>query len=275
VHPQGRSMATVSVDDGSVWYETRGEGRPLVFLHGAWSNADAWEPQVERFADDYRVVRTDVRGHGRTGPTATRRYSIGLFADDLEALAAHLDLEDPILCGLSMGNIIAQEYLDRHPDGAGAAILAGPARSMPPVDLPGSLKALGPPPGLGSTLSLAGSKTTFRSLLRSVRASTGGPWIAADPAVRERAIEAAGEIDTREFRKIYRALYDYDPPTLDHVETPTMAIYGRGESPLVKRQGRRVADRVEAVEDAAHMVNRDNPEAFNARVAGFLDGLDD
>jgi pimeloyl-ACP methyl ester carboxylesterase len=268
-------MATLSVDGGEVWYESQGQGQPLVFLHGAWSNGDAWDPQVERFVDDYRVVRMDVRGHGRTGPTDTRRYTIDLFADDLGALLSHLDLEDPVLCGLSMGNIIAQEHLDRHPDGAAAAVLGGPARSMPPVDLPASLQALGPPPGLGSTLAVAGSKTTFRSLLRSIRAWTGGPWIAVDPEVRERAIEAAGEIETREFRKIYRALYDYDPPALDHVQTPTMAIYGRGEAALVKRQGERVAERVVAVDDAAHLVNRDNPEAFNARVAGFLDGLDD
>ncbi len=273
-------MATLSVDGGEVWYESRGEGRPLVFLHGAWSNADAWKPQIDRFGDEYQVVRMDARGHGRTGPTDTRQYSVELFTDDLESLLAHLDLDEPILCGLSMGNIIAQEYLDRHPDAAAAAVLGGPARSMPPVDLPESLKAFGPPPGLDSTLAVAGSKTTFRTLLRSIRTATGGPWIAADPEVREQAIEAAGEIATTEFQKIYRALYEYDPPALDHVRTPTMAIYGRQESEFVKRQGERVADSVDtgsvvAVDDAAHLVNRDNPTAFNDRVATFLADLDD
>jgi pimeloyl-ACP methyl ester carboxylesterase len=273
-------MATLSVEGGDIWYETRGEGLPLVFLHGAWSNTDVWDPQVERFADEYQVVRMDIRGHGRTGPTDPRQYSIELFADDLESLLAHLDIEEPILCGLSMGNIIAQEYLDRHPDRATAAVLGGPARSMPPVDLPDPMNALEPPPGLDTTLALAGSKTTFRTLLRSIRAATGGPWIAADPDVREGAIEAAGEIDTREFHKIYRALFDYDPPALDHVETPTMVIYGREESALVKRQGQEVADHVDvgsvvAVEEAAHLVNVDNPAAFNARVGAFLADLDD
>jgi non-heme chloroperoxidase len=272
-------MATLSVDGGHVWFESRGEGRPLVFVHGAWSSGDAWDPQVARFVDDYQVVRMDVRGHGRTGPTAPRQYSIELFADDLEALLSHLDIEEPVLCGLSMGNIIVQEYLHRHPDDATAAVLCGPARSMPPVDLPASLKTLGPSPRLDAPLALAGSKTTFRTLLRSIRAATGGPWIAADPEVREEAIEAAGEVDTREFHKIFRAMYDYDPPTLSHVETPTMAIYGRGESELVKRQGTEIAESVDAgtvaaVEDAAHMLNRDNPEAFNDRVAAFVGAVD-
>jgi pimeloyl-ACP methyl ester carboxylesterase len=268
-------MSKVSVEGGDVWYETRGAGRPMVFLHGAWSNGDAWDPQAERFAEDYRVVRMDVRGHGRSGPTEPRRYSIGLFADDLEALLGHLDLEDPVLCGLSMGNIIVQEYLDRHPTGAAAAVLAGPARSMPPVDLPVTLEALGPPPGLAATVGVAGPKTTFRTLLRSIRAATGGPWLASSAAVREAAIEAAGEVEPGEFDKIYRALYDYDPPTLSHVETPTLVVYGRGESDMVKRQGELVAESVDgtvvAVDDAAHLVNRDNPAAFNERVKAFLD----
>lgn len=272
-------MATLPVDGGEVWYESQGAGQPLVFLHGAWSNGDAWEPQLERFVDDYQVIHVDVRGHGRTGPTDPERYSIELFADDLEALLSHLDLEAPILCGLSMGNIIVQEYLDRHPDDAAAAVLAGPARSMPPVDPPKAMSAFGPPPGLGPTLGLVGSKTTFRTLLRSIRAATGGPWIATDPEVREGAIEAAGEIDIGEFHKIYRALYEYDPPTLDHVGTPTMVIYGRDEFGLVKRQGQQIAATVDdgsvvAVDDAGHLVNLDNPAAFNARVGAFLEGLD-
>lgn len=40
-------MATLAVEGGDVWYEDRGgDGRPLVFLHGAWSSATAWDRQV-------------------------------------------------------------------------------------------------------------------------------------------------------------------------------------------------------------------------------------
>ena len=115
-------MATLAVEDGTLWYDNHGEGRPLVFLHGAWMSADAWEPQVERFGDEYRVIRLDLRGHGRSGTTDRRRYSVDLFVDDLEALLDHLDVEDPIICGLSLGNLITQAYLDRHPTDPAAAV---------------------------------------------------------------------------------------------------------------------------------------------------------
>lgn len=269
-------MATLAVEDGQLWYDVRGEGRPMVFLHGAWMSGDAWSAQYDRFAGDYRVVRLDLRGHGRSGATDRRRYSVDLFVDDLERLLAHLDIDDPIICGLSLGNLITQEYLNRHPTGPAAVVLGGPARSMPPVELPRALKRFGPPPGIATSLCLTGSKGTFRSMVRGIRLTTGGPWIAADPDVRSRAIEAAGDVPRAEFRKIYRALYRFEPPTLSHVETPALAIYGQGESAFVKRQGRQIVESVgrgavESVPDAAHLVNLDNPAAFNDRVAAFLD----
>lgn len=268
-------MPTLSVEDGQLWYGDRGEGQPIVFLHGAWMSGEAWNEQYDRFGGDYRVVRVDLRGHGRSGATDRRRYSVGLFADDLERLVAHLDLADPILCGLSLGNIITQEYLHRHHSTVAAAILGGPARSLPPVELPPELKRLGPPPGIATSLWLTGSRATFRSMLRAIRAATGAPWIARSRDVRARAIEAAGAVPRSEFRKIYRALYRYEPPTLSHVETPTLAIYGQDESSLVKRQGRQVIESVgtgavASVPDAAHLVNLDNPAAFNDRMATFL-----
>lgn len=269
-------MAALELGDGTLWYDETGSGQPLVFVHGGWMDGDAWDEQVEHFAEDFRVVTVDVRGHGRTGATATSRYTIDLFADDLEALLAHLAIDDAIVCGLSLGNLITQEFLDRHPDRLDAAILGGPARSMPPVDLPAWAKRFSSPEaGLRTSLQLTGTKGTFRSMLTTIRAVTGSPWISVDPEIRAEAIEAAGRISPAEYRKIFGALYRYDPPTLDHVSTPTLAIYGEGETPLVKRQGRQIASAVhdgsvQSIPDAAHLVNMDNPTAFNDALATFI-----
>lgn len=269
-------MASLAVEDGTLYYDNHGRGQAMVMLHGAWMSGEAWDAQIEPFAEDYRVICPDLRGHGRTGATGRRRYSVDLFVDDLERLLDRLDVEDPIICGLSLGNIITQAYLDRHPDEPAAVVLGGPARSLPPVDIPQSVKSLGPPPtGISTSLWLQGSKGTFRSMLQGIRATTGSPWIAENREVRSQAIEAAGEVPREEFRKIFHALYRFDPPDLSHVDTPALAIHGTGESPLVKRQGRQLVDdignaSIEAIPDAAHLVNLDNPDAFNARVADFL-----
>lgn len=273
-------MATLPLEDGRLWYESTGEGRPLVFVHGGWLNGRAWESQVERFAGDYRVITLDVRGHGQTGPTDVDRYSIPLFTDDLEALLDHLELDDPVLVGLSLGSMVVQEFLCRHPDRAAGAILAGPVRSMPPVAVPpGTKSLLTPAPALATSLSVAGPRATFRSMLGAIRTATGEPWLAADPEVRAAAVDGVGDTHPEEYRKIFDALYRYDPPTLSDVRTPTLAIYGAREAPSVKRQGREVAAEVETgdwvvVPDAAHLVNQDRPEAFNRIGTRFLDRLD-
>lgn len=272
-------MAELPLEDGTLWYEATGEGPPLVFVHGGWMNGQAWQSQVDYFADDYRVVTLDVRGHGRTGATDASRYTIDLFTDDLEDLLAHLEIEAPILCGLSLGSMVVQEYLARNPNRATGAILAGAVRSMPPVDLPHGVKPfLSPTPALATALSLTGPKTAFRSLLCSIQGATGERWLSVDPAVRATALEAVGEVSRSEFRKIFDALYRYDPPELTGVTTPTLVIHGEQEAPLVKRQGEALIAEVEdgdrlTFDDAGHLVNQDRPRAFNAVTRRFLADL--
>ncbi|WP_435552865.1 alpha/beta fold hydrolase [Natrinema sp. CGMCC1.2065] len=271
-------MAELRLADGEIWYETTGvtDGDPLVFIHGGWMTGDAWAPQIERFAEDYRVVTLDVRGHGRTGATDVDEYSIELFTDDLEALLAALEIERPVLCGLSLGSMVVQEYMDRHPDGARAAVLGGAVRSMPPVEIPGGLKSFWSPlPALSATLSVSGSAGAFRSMLYSIRATTGEQWLSVDAETRAAAIDDAGEIPTGEFSKIFDALYRYEPPALTGLEIPTLVVHGDQEAPLVKRQGEQIVSAVTDGErlllsDSGHLVNQDRPGAFNTATAEFI-----
>lgn len=270
------TMAELALEDAHLWYELQGTGRPLVFIHGGWSNARAWAPQVDRFADEYQVLTFDVRGHGNTGATDSERYSIERFTDDLERLLAHLGLEQPILCGLSLGSMVVQEFLNRHSNDAAGAILASAVRSMPPLEVPDSTKALvSPAPAIAASVALAGPKATFRTLCCSIRAATGRPWLSVNPEIRRDAIAAVDDIARGEFRKVFDALYRYDPPDLS-VDTPTLVVHGESESPLVKRQGRQLVGGLSRSErvvlpDSGHLVNQDRPNAFNAACATFLE----
>jgi pimeloyl-ACP methyl ester carboxylesterase len=85
-------------------------------------------PQVEALSEDYRVIAYDLRGHGRTGPAVDRNYTIELLAADLRALIEMLDLERPVVCGLSLGGMVAQLYAVRY-GGLAGLVLAGTAAS--------------------------------------------------------------------------------------------------------------------------------------------------
>lgn len=99
-------MAMMAVNGTRLHYRAVGTGEPLVFVHGLGSSGQDWRKQVEAFADRYRIIAFDVRGHGQSdkpeGP-----YSIPLFAADTAALLRALDAVPATVVGLSMGGMIA------------------------------------------------------------------------------------------------------------------------------------------------------------------------
>lgn len=272
-------MGVQSTRTVALTYDDEGSGPTLVFLHGGWLSGASWRPQRERFSSEYRVVVPDLRGHGRTGPSDESRYSMELFAADLDALLDRLGVERAVICGLSLGSMVTQSYLAAHSERVAGVVLAGTVRTFPPVPIPPPVKyAMSPTIPLGASLAFAGTGPTFRALLASVRATTGGPWLARDRGIRNEALETIGEVSPREFRKVFRALYTFRPPDLSGSSVPGLVVYGESEANAVKRQSRALARTLDAetvsIPGAGHLVNQDNPEAFNEALAEFLSGIE-
>jgi 3-oxoadipate enol-lactonase len=99
-------VPTIRVNDIDLYYETAGEGPPVLLIHGLGSSTRDWEYQVGELARGYRVIAFDVRGHGRSdkppGP-----YSVAQFAGDAVALLRALEAAPAHVVGLSMGGMIA------------------------------------------------------------------------------------------------------------------------------------------------------------------------
>ena len=115
-------MPSVEVNGIELFYEEQGEGPPLVFLHGAAGNHMSWWQQVPHFRDRFRCISIDHRGFGRSldksGEGASR------FVDDLEALLAKLDIEEPAtLVAQSMGGRTALGFAARHPERVRAVVM--------------------------------------------------------------------------------------------------------------------------------------------------------
>lgn len=108
-------MGKISVNGTRLHYHISGTGEPLVFVHGLGSSSQDWARQVDAFADRYRVITFDVRGHGQSdkpeGP-----YSIPLFAEDTAALLRALEAAPANIVGLSMGGMIALQLALDAPD---------------------------------------------------------------------------------------------------------------------------------------------------------------
>lgn len=108
-------MPNIQINDIDTYYEDTGDGQPLFLIHGLGSSSRNWELQADYFAEKYRVITYDLRGHGRTskppGP-----YSMRTFAKDAAALLTGLEAAPAHVVGISMGGMIAFELAVRYPE---------------------------------------------------------------------------------------------------------------------------------------------------------------
>jgi pimeloyl-ACP methyl ester carboxylesterase len=109
-------MATTNVNGIDLYYEEHGSphGEPVLLIMGFLMNAAAWGAQIPALAPRYRVIAFDNRGAGRTTQPETP-YSVDDMADDAIALLDHLGVDTAHVVGLSMGGMIAQHVVLRHP----------------------------------------------------------------------------------------------------------------------------------------------------------------
>jgi len=99
-------MPAIQLNGVNFYYESTGEGQPLVFIHGLGSSGRDWELQVNEFSRAYRVITFDLRGHGQSDKPAGP-YSLSLFADDTAGLLKALDIKSAHIVGLSLGGGVA------------------------------------------------------------------------------------------------------------------------------------------------------------------------
>jgi pimeloyl-ACP methyl ester carboxylesterase len=124
-----KSFTFFTTDDVEIAWQEIGEGRPLVLIHGYFSDADTnWIKfgHADLLASSgYRVIMPDLRGHGlSTKPHDPALYPKDILADDQFALIAHLGLTDFDLGGYSLGGRTVARMLERG-SRPGTAIIAG------------------------------------------------------------------------------------------------------------------------------------------------------
>ena len=108
-------MPYAHVNGINLYYETHGEGRPVVLLHGGLGSGDMFGPVTSMLAERHKVITPDLQGHGRTADI-DRPIDIRLMAGDIAALIDHLHLDKPDLVGYSLGGGVALQTAFQHPE---------------------------------------------------------------------------------------------------------------------------------------------------------------
>ncbi len=125
-------MPNVKLSTGvDLYYETHGEGEPLVLIPSTGFSAEAWKPSQLPLAASTHLVLHDPRGCGRS--VATQQiYTIQQMANDVVALLDHLRISSAHLCGHSMGGRIALEMALNFPGRVKSLIMAASGSGLVP-----------------------------------------------------------------------------------------------------------------------------------------------
>lgn len=259
----------VRVNGAAIAYRFDGPegGRVVLMSNSLMSDRTMWDVTVPALADRYRVLRYDTRGHGRS-ETTPGPYSIALLADDALALIDALEIRQAHVVGLSMGGMIAQQLGARFPERVLSLGLCDTASEMPPRSL------------WEERFAIASSRGTAGLVDSTIQRWFTAPFIARDPAAIERVRRMILSTGTEGYIACASAVRDMAQTTmLLRVKAPTLVLVGRQDPACTVEQAtvlHRMIDRSELVvlEEAAHLSNIEQPQAFNAALRAFLDRVE-
>lgn len=262
-------MPLIETGDIKTYYEMQGQGPPLAFIHGAAASHDMWKPQVDYFSNRYTTLTYDIRGHQQTEGSAGD-YSFELFADDLCELLKALEIGEPVVCGLSLGGMIAQTYAIRYPNNLHGLVLADTAISSAMTISDKITKALYPP-------SLV--KWTMRRMTPEKYADWSFKFFKGmNQEVVEYLKSEQLKMSYEELIKIIDVAYRFEQLPLDTITVPTLVVLGENERkavfPHVDKMMELIPNsRKVIVPGAGHASNLENPSFFNRELEDFLRGL--
>ena len=260
-------MQAIALGDAVIHYADEGpEGAPaLVLSNSLGTDFRVWDPLMPHLPEGLRVLRYDKRGHGLSsapeGP-----WTIADHAEDLAALMAARGVAEAVVCGLSVGGLIAQVLAVRHPGLVRALVLCDTGARIGTQEMWNARLAAIAEGGI-ERIADATMERWFTAGFRAEPARIG-PW----RAMMARTLQS-GYVRTAE------AIRDCDHrEATAGLRLPCLAVCGAedGATPpaLVRETAALIpGSRYEEIADAGHIPCVEQPAVLGGLIAEFLRGL--
>lgn len=261
-------MPTVDRGDARIWWESEGEGEPLLLIQGLGYPSDMWYRLLPELSARFRTIRFDNRGVGRTGVPAGP-YPVEVMAADALAVMTAAGEESAHVFGVSMGGFIAQAAAVMAPERVRSLVLGCTATGGPEM-VPAEPAALemvmarakmSPEEAAEVAIPFVYARDTPRSVIDEDFAVR-----MANPTSPEGYTNQVAGVST--WAGGAAALQDLDVPTLVLHGTEDRLVAPANAAVL----GRAIAGaRVEMIEGASHVFFSDQPEASAKLLIEFLE----
>jgi pimeloyl-ACP methyl ester carboxylesterase len=266
-HPQTGFLDT---QGAPLYYEVAGSGYPLLLIHAGIADSRMWEDQFQTFAQQYMVVRYDLRGYGKSEVPA------GPFSnhEDVSALFEHLGIKQAHVIATSFGGLVAIDFTLAYPEKVTSLVLGAPSVSGHESTSTEVKRFAEEEAALLDQGDLAGATDlNVRTWVIGLQRTPDQ----VDPNVRQRIYEMQLHAFTVPIPDEAEML-DLEPPPitrLAEIHVPTLLIIGEYDLPekheLVKLLAAEIPQAQQVViTGAAHIVNIEQPAAFNKIVLDFL-----
>jgi pimeloyl-ACP methyl ester carboxylesterase len=251
-------MPQIDRDGVSIHYETHGNGPAILLSHGYGATCRMWDGQIAAFADRWRVILWDMRGHGQSGdPRDPALYSHALSVGDMAAVLDACGEERAIIGGLSLGGVMSLAFHLAHPERVRALMLfdTGPGFRNPEARRQWNERALARARDLEA---------------RGIDDSVGG---AETRLGRHRSAAGLAGAARGMLTQPDSSLID----SLPRIAVPTLVLVGSEDKNFLAATdymaGKIPGAQKIVIPGAGHAANLDQPDAFNRAVAAFLAGL--
>ncbi len=252
-------MPTLTVENGKIYYESYGEGLPVVLAHGVGGNHAIWYQQIPALSERYRVIAFDHRGFGNS--IDEQGHGRSEFVSDLRSMLDHLEIERTALVGQSMGGGTCLGFTCAHPDRVGALIMAD------------SLHGFVEPEAVREIMDRTRKDTDGLTQLERV---LGSGTRLGDPvrSVLYRQINSFNATNRKNLKGRFDPLYT--PEQLAATGVPFLFLVGEEDVLFPAAAVREMHKQVNKsgyveVKNAGHSVFFEEPDAFNSAVIDFLE----
>ncbi|MGE5222041.1 MAG: 3-oxoadipate enol-lactonase [Omnitrophica WOR_2 bacterium] len=246
-------------------YQVDGEspGTPLVFINSLGCELHIWEGMIQPFRDRFRIIRYDQRGHGLSdvppGP-----YTLRNLTDDLSALLDHLEVDEVVLIGISVGGLVAMDFALLYPARVRRLVLCDTApRIATPEMWKERIEAVH-----ARGLEYMSEMIISRWFLPSFHQT--------HPKEYRQSLEMLSNGSPEGYIATCTALRDADlGSSLQAIVAPALVLCGAGDLVVTPEQTLEWASclpkgRVEIIDGAAHLPCIEQPEAVASAIYRFL-----
>lgn len=260
------------IGDMVLYYDTVGEGDPLVLIRGVESNADHWYEQVPVLSEEYGVMVFDNRGVARSNDPG-RKFSISMMARDVVGLLDYLRIDRAHVLGFRMGGMIAQELAIEYPGRVhGLILVATHCGGRHQIEAGAEVRSVFMDM---DHIASEGSKAKAAACLFDRETLENRPEVAR----RYSGILLKWPVSTEILSKQWEALLKHDTfDRLPQITAPTLVLTGNADLLIPPENSEILAGRIPGAElkiipGGGHQVLIEQPVACNAAVLEFLRGL--